>query len=341
MDIVRNVSVRETCGDAGNGETVSKNPMDLRIHRNSLPNISFNDPTAAKVPAARLPPATAPKPSVDTYLSSTAAQYRRQYTVSEPQEDECAVSGRLEIRVVPQASALGDHSPHNPDESIYFDAIAANGGPAATVNIRSDIIELKSTSAAATPAATVAAAVITTEIPAAVSTTPQTVHATTTTVGAAAAAAVVIAAAPSASSATRTTTDLCDAALTKCNTDTEPCVQLNGDDSVDGPVSSKPIVVASQRQTTSSKQPLSQMSQSSSSVDHNTSTGCRKIDGGGGMAAALSNSRIPIFNPNLRILKCASWAGGDCQHSPEIQDLTPGKFYRDLKNAFYINSSTF
>lgn len=325
MDIVRNVSVRETCGDAGNGETVSKNPMDLRIHRNSLPNISFKDPTVVKVSAGRVPPVTAPKPSADTYLSTTAAQYRRQYTVSEPQEDECAVSGRLEIRVVTQASAMGDHSPHNPDESIYFDAIAANGGPAATVNIRSDIIELKSTSAAATPAATVAAAVITTEIPVVVS-TPQISHATTTTVGAAAAAAVVIAAAPSASSAARVTTDLCDAVQNKCNIDTEPVVQLNGDDSVDGHVSAKPIVVATQRQTVSSKQPLSQMSQSSSSVDHNTSTGYRKIDSGGGMAAALSNSRIPIFNPNLRILKCASWAGGDCQHSPEIQDLTPGEY---------------
>lgn len=318
MDIVRNVSVREQCGDAGNGETVSKNPMDLRIHRNSLPNISFKGPTVAK--AARVPPATAPKPSPDTYLSSTAAQYRRQYTVSEPQEDECAVSGRLEIRVVPQASAIGDHSPHNPDESIYFDAIAANGGPAATVNIRSDIIDLKSASAAATPAASAAAAVITTEI-----TSSQQSHATTTTVGAAAAAAVVIAAAPSASSSASRAppTDLCADVMNKCNIDAEPCVQLNGDDTVDGPL--KPIVMATpQRPTVSPKQPLSQMSQSSSSVDHNTSTGFRKIDGTGGMAAALSNSRIPIFNPNLRILKCASWAGGDCQHSPEIQDLTPG-----------------
>lgn len=313
MDIVRNVSVREQCGDAGNGETVSKNPMDLRIHRNSLPNISFKDSTVAKASVGRVPPATAPKPSPETYLTSSAAQYRRQYTVSEPQEDECAVSGRLEIRVVPQAPAMGDHSPHNPDESIYFDAIAANGGPAATVNIRSDIIELKSTGAAATPA---------TEIPAA---TPQQSHATTTTVGAAAAAAVVIAAAPSASSASRPPTELCDAAPNKCNIDADPCVPQNGDDSVDGSVSSKPIVVAAQRTAISPKQPLSQMSQSSSSVDHNTSMGYRKIDGGGGMAAALSNSRIPIFNPNLRILKCASWAGGDCQHSPEIQDLTPGK----------------
>lgn len=40
-----------------------------------------------------------------------------------------------------------------------------------------------------------------------------------------------------------------------------------------------------------------------------------------------SSSKIPVFNQQ-RILKCASWAGGDCPSSgpttPEIQDLTPG-----------------
>lgn len=39
----------------------------------------------------------------------------------------------------------------------------------------------------------------------------------------------------------------------------------------------------------------------------------------------LSNSKIPILNPNLRISKCASWAGRDCPHATDIQDLTPGK----------------
>lgn len=44
---------------------------------------------------------------------------------------------------------------------------------------------------------------------------------------------------------------------------------------------------------------------------------------GGGIS---SGSKIPIFNPNLRISKCASWAGGtDYLSSHELNDLTPGK----------------
>lgn len=39
-----------------------------------------------------------------------------------------------------------------------------------------------------------------------------------------------------------------------------------------------------------------------------------------------SGSKIPVFNPSLRISKCSSWACGDISPSPEITDLTPGKF---------------
>lgn len=37
-----------------------------------------------------------------------------------------------------------------------------------------------------------------------------------------------------------------------------------------------------------------------------------------------SGSKIPVFNPSLRISKCSSWACGDISPSPEITDLTPG-----------------
>lgn len=40
-----------------------------------------------------------------------------------------------------------------------------------------------------------------------------------------------------------------------------------------------------------------------------------------------SNSKIPVFNQNLRISKCASWAGVDSSHNLEISDLTPGEFF--------------
>lgn len=39
-----------------------------------------------------------------------------------------------------------------------------------------------------------------------------------------------------------------------------------------------------------------------------------------------SGSKIPVFNPSLRISKCSSWACGDISPSPEITDLTPGNF---------------
>lgn len=37
------------------------------------------------------------------------------------------------------------------------------------------------------------------------------------------------------------------------------------------------------------------------------------------------SSRIPILSSNLRLSKCASWAGGDNAAHPDLNDLTPGK----------------
>jgi hypothetical protein len=45
---------------------------------------------------------------------------------SEPQEEEHAISGRLEIRVLSKDKLAKEPSP-NPEESIYFDAVVTNG----------------------------------------------------------------------------------------------------------------------------------------------------------------------------------------------------------------------
>lgn len=52
-----------------------------------------------------------------------------------------------------------------------------------------------------------------------------------------------------------------------------------------------------------------------------------------------SGSKIPVFNPSLRISKCSSWACGDITPSPEITDLTPGNFW--LKFFFFLMSRPF
>lgn len=157
MDIIRNISVRESCVINNVPVGLINQQPDVRQHRYSLPNINFHhELTGTTATAAATgtvdvsnstqqqhqspppPPSLQQQTDVDLYgdlipNQSTNSLYDRQMSMLRNMENECAISGRLEIRVVPQ-----EQSP-NPEESIYFDAIT-NG---TMVNIRSDIIETK------------------------------------------------------------------------------------------------------------------------------------------------------------------------------------------------------
>lgn len=357
MDIIRNVGVRETCGD-----TSIKSAENLH-HRYSLPNINFKETEHIKCNRQVLvdskPPIISHQANVNqSQLSKT---FGRQNTVSEPQEDECAVSGRLEIRVLPQ-----EQSP-NPDESIYFDAMTNGGG--AVVNIRSDIIETKSSKSKVDE-----------------KTMPVVPNRETV---------------DKRSSAYRSSSQIEPHMFNRSQSDTVVKPLIKAKPTVDQinskiqeielsrslalieinkanliePVIEKPLLnidqtnnkkthidtinkrefplIYTDEDVPSTEFPPKQMlytmttdcSVSSQgpvavgdcfgvvgqrmTMSHSQSSSCGAANADGSLNKkerdGSSSSRIPIFNPNLRISKCASWAGGECPHSPEIQDLTPGK----------------
>lgn len=93
MDIIRNVGVREQESDTG-ANTEFPLTKNLRLKRNSLPNITFNETQCIEQEQMT-------KCSAKEKVNSSICEY--QTLVADPNnEEECAVSGRLEIRVVPQ-----------------------------------------------------------------------------------------------------------------------------------------------------------------------------------------------------------------------------------------------
>lgn len=359
MDIIRNVGVREICGD----NPPTKSAESVLHHRYSLPNINFKETEHIKCNRQALvdskPPIT--NHQANANQSHLLRSFGRQNTMSEPQEDECAVSGRLEIRVLPQ-----EQSP-NPDESIYFDAMTNGGG--AVVNIRSDIIETKASKSKDTPPPPVVPSRdVVDRKPTMMRTQSQSSdgpmvnrNQSDVIVKPQIKAKPTVDQINSKIQEIELSRSLALSEINKANAN-EPATEkasteqpnkkthidttikrefplINADDDVpstefppkphamttDCSVSSQCPVgagvgsagecfgVTGQRMTMSH-------SQSSSCGAANVDGGLNKKERDGS-----SSSRIPIFNPNLRISKCASWAGGECPHSPEIQDLTPGK----------------
>lgn len=90
MDIIRNVGVREQENEENVNFQLNKN---LRLKRNSLPNIIFNETKCIEQEILI-------KSINKEIINQSICEY--QTIVTEPNEEECAVSGRLEIRVVPQ-----------------------------------------------------------------------------------------------------------------------------------------------------------------------------------------------------------------------------------------------
>ncbi|XP_063706592.1 tau-tubulin kinase homolog Asator isoform X2 [Culicoides brevitarsis] len=146
MDIIRNVGL---CTLVSEDEKLAKTKSKF-YHRYSLPNIEYKPPREPVIPVRETIPIAHSKstPAVISPSKPTTQQQQQQRTrdthirlinsIDIPDE-ECAISGRLQIRVVPQpqpvkvvceasgasASATNvEHSP-NPEESIYFDAVTA------------------------------------------------------------------------------------------------------------------------------------------------------------------------------------------------------------------------
>lgn len=109
MDIIRNVGV---CNLVVEDDKTLKQRSSF-YHRNSLPNIELK---YAEPEVLQQPLPAAPEPTRDSHI-------RLINSIDIPDE-ECAVSGRLQIRVVsqPATGKVMEQSPQ-PDESVYFDAI--------------------------------------------------------------------------------------------------------------------------------------------------------------------------------------------------------------------------
>lgn len=152
MDIIRNVGIREIVGSAKttdpsslvNAKSITKTVSNPQLHRNSLPNLVPKEPEPVRPPARA--PATAKIIQPDSVKAGIVC------AGADVDDDavECAVSGRLEIRVVQQQQQQKQqkqqqqkhqqqqqqqkNSP-NPEESIYFDAVAnANSNMTSTEN---------------------------------------------------------------------------------------------------------------------------------------------------------------------------------------------------------------
>lgn len=359
MDIIRNVGVRETCGD-----TSVKSAENLH-HRYSLPNINFKETEHIKsnrqVLVDTKPPIISHQANANqSQLSKT---FGRQYTVSEPQEDECAVSGRLEIRVLPQ-----EQSP-NPEESIYFDAMTNGGG--AVVNIRSDIIETKSSKSKDTSMPAVPNRDIEKK-PSIFRTASQVEPQLFNRSQSDTVVKPLIKAKP--------TVDQINSKIQEIELSRSLALGEINKANVSEPVIEKPLTnidltnkkthidTTNKREfplmyhdedvpstefpkqmphamttdcSVSSQGPVAGITTGGEcfgvigqrmTMSHSQSSSCGAANVDGSLNKkerdGSSSSRIPIFNPNLRISKCASWAGGECPHSPEIQDLTPGKLIR-------------
>lgn len=370
MDIIRNVGVRETCGDT------SIKTADILHHRHSLPNINFKETEHAKSNRQGQMAIDSKPPIINHQANANPSSqlsktFGRQNTVSEPQEDECAVSGRLEIRVVPQ-----EQSP-NPEESIYFDAMTNGGG--AVVNIRSDIIETKS-SKSKNPSMPVVPSRDAIEKKPAIFRSASQVEAqmfnktqSDTVVKPMIKAKPTVDQINSKIQEIELSRSLALNEINKQANQNEPLMdkpssnvdpmnkKLHIDTTInkrefpliytddDVPSTEFPPKQMPHAMTTdcsvSSQGPAAGMSPDCfaggvgqrMTMSHSQSSSCGAANVDGSLNKkdrdGSSSSRIPIFNPNLRISKCASWAGGECPHSPEIQDLTPGKLKR-FSSAF-------
>lgn len=160
MDIIRNVGIREPVPHGSSKitdtdiNTLAMKLADSKLNRSSLPNIMMRDimepneriangnGTATKVGAS-----SSSSVKANIHLESNAVSQLKNAdgdsgggsgAGGDDDVEECAISGRLEIRVIQQQNQEPKISP-NREESIYFDAIA-NGQSADDAKVSRKLI---------------------------------------------------------------------------------------------------------------------------------------------------------------------------------------------------------
>lgn len=419
MDIIRNVGVRETIIHDGNKPTIPSetgksllvtnniNLLPTKPHRSSLPNIMLKDLElllqASEVPSIKhLGASSNIKVHKEIVPCDVAADM-----VNKPKnvdknrlgknisgaggsddDEECAISGRLEIRVIQQNQEefqRQKNSP-NPDESIYFDAIA-NGAHIITSsettpgqkddnkNSRKLVNKIYSVPSGKTTPSTVAIAkdgsvdaktsniappqtdeiafanlrkyfVVTSNGTTRVLPTitnessninPNSLNEPANDIDGGIVTAIA------------TTTGITDSSINDDNaadtfvTAATTLAKLSNvmDNDGTGTINKNAICNANDSLSNDNQEfPVVSHSlcTNHSSIDQNKLSTTKPLSNqsGGTVSSNLSNqinkketnnssSRIPIFNPSVRMMKCASWAGSDLPLTPaEMNDLTPG-----------------
>lgn len=123
MDIVRNVGIREPIQHGASKitdtdcNTLAMKMTDTKLLRRSLPNLAMK-------PLEREAHKSNDKSDGRVAESPTAQQ---KANADADDEEECAISGRLEIRVIQHSTGEHKSSP-NREESEYFDAVGVGGG---------------------------------------------------------------------------------------------------------------------------------------------------------------------------------------------------------------------
>lgn len=143
MDINRNVGVRDICND-DNGPSAIQ-PFAKLFQYKSLPNVAFGEyevmsPKIRHTETTFYYRANSSEPN-NNYISNPCIIMEKTMdngegppSPSEAQEEEHAISGRLEIRVLSKEQMATKEPSPNPEESIYFDAVVTANGPVTTAD---------------------------------------------------------------------------------------------------------------------------------------------------------------------------------------------------------------
>jgi tau tubulin kinase len=253
------------------------------VHRNSLPDIKFIKNLAKCIETCD----EEKQPIVEVVESVDAKNQTDERDEDEEFAGQCAVSGRLEIRVIPKGKLNGKlikvsgfshrfillfpDKTSNPDESEYYDAIT-NGG--ATVNIKTSTYDVKMYEDSL-------------KIQRYKVVEPEEVVASEKELGAI-------------------------SKIKSADVENEAC-----------------------------NKEVEEISKESTEInsDENKAKAFR-IGNHSPNARDNVNSKIPVFAPNLRIAKCASWAGDYHDRAseilPELSDLTPGLRRRRQQAEKYV-----
>lgn len=316
MDIIRNVGV---CTLVSDDEKVSKAKSKF-YHRYSLPNIEYKPPPEPVIPVRETIPIAHSKstPAVISPTKRRDAHIRLINSIDIPDE-ECAISGRLQIRVVAQPQPVNvkvvceasganinaptEHSP-NPEESIYFDAVTngtvkLNRSDSNTrtnsnyydVKVYEDSLKIQKYKIVNNAEGKMGAGVQLEQVDDESKSDEQGKNKENVNDFETARGAI-----------SKTVT----AAATKQDMDSENAVNIN---------LLKEIT----------KNCLIDETDALHTNDVHVNNVNQHRDGEQQQKDGMYGSKIPVLNTNSRLSKCASWAGNEALLQKELSDLTPGK----------------